>query len=59
MHSDFEINATWDAKGTYSFVRVQGQHNFPVDETLIYEWTNSQSGWTGLFVFVGMLVIGC
>jgi hypothetical protein len=58
MHSDFEINATWDARGTYSFVRVKGEHTFPVDETLIHEWTQTRRGWTGLFVFLGSVVLG-
>jgi hypothetical protein len=58
MHSDFKINATWDARGTYSFVRVQGEHTFPVDETLIHEWRDRRSGWTGLFVFLASIVLG-
>jgi hypothetical protein len=58
MHSDYEINATWDARATYSFVKVQGEHTFPVDETLIHEWSQSESGWTGLFVFIGSVVLG-
>jgi hypothetical protein len=58
MYSDYDINATWDKYGTYSFVNVQGDHNFPVDETLIYEWSQSKSGWTGLFVFLASVVIG-
>jgi hypothetical protein len=58
MHSDYEINATWDARATYSFVKVQGEHTFPVDETLIHEWSQSKSGWTGLFVFIASVVIG-
>ncbi len=57
MHSDFVINATWNAKN-YSFVKVQGDHTFPVDETLIHQWTRSQSGWTGIFVFFTMFVVG-
>jgi hypothetical protein len=39
-------------------VKVQGEHTFPVDETLIHEWSQSKSGWTGLFVFIGSIVIG-
>jgi hypothetical protein len=58
MHSDFEINATWDARGTYSFVRVKGEHTFPVDETLIHQWSRSQRSLTGLFVFLGSVVLG-
>jgi hypothetical protein len=58
MYSDYDINPTWDKHGTFSFVNVQGDHSFPVDETLIYEWSQSKSGWTGLFVFLASVVIG-
>jgi hypothetical protein len=58
MQSDYEINTTWDSRGTYSFVKVQGNHSFPVDETLIYEWSETKSGWTGFFVLVASVVIG-
>ncbi|MEW6739044.1 MAG: hypothetical protein AB1325_03955 [Nitrospirota bacterium] len=58
MYSDYEINATWDTRGTYAFVKVQGDHTFPVDETLIYEWSESKSGWTGFFVLLAITFIG-
>jgi len=44
--------------GDYSFIDVKGDHNFPVDETLIYQWSQSKSGWTGFFVFMASVVIG-
>ncbi|MEW6741094.1 MAG: hypothetical protein AB1325_14490 [Nitrospirota bacterium] len=47
-----------DRNGTYSFIKVQGNHTFPVDETLIYEWSESKSGWTGFFVLLAITFIG-
>ncbi|MFO0753577.1 MAG: hypothetical protein U0411_09675 [Thermodesulfovibrionales bacterium] len=57
-YSDFLFNPTWDTNGWFSFVQVTGNHTFPVDETLIYQWSKTQSGWTGLFVFVAIVVVG-
>ncbi|MDA8172063.1 MAG: hypothetical protein M0Z48_09605 [Nitrospiraceae bacterium] len=52
------INPTQNAGGEYAMVNVVGHHTFPVDETLIYQWTKTQSGWTGLFVFVAAIALG-
>ncbi len=30
----------------------------PIDETIVYTWSQTKSGWTGLFIFVAMVVIG-
>ncbi len=57
-YADYLFNPTWDTNGSYSFVNVTGNHTFPVDETLIYQWTKTESGWTGLFVFVACVVVG-
>ena len=57
-YSELTVNPTLDQRANYSVVSVQGNHNFPVDETLIYEWSQTKSGWTGFFVFVAMLVAG-
>ncbi|MFO0753556.1 MAG: hypothetical protein U0411_09565 [Thermodesulfovibrionales bacterium] len=35
-----------------------GEPHLSVDETLIYQWSKTQSGWTGLFVFVAIVVVG-
>ncbi len=56
-YSEFIVNPTYDNNGNVSIVSVQGNHTFPVDETLIYQWSQSQSGWTGLFVFVAVVVV--
>ena len=58
IYSEMIVNPTLDKNGNYSFVSVQGNHNFPVDESLIYEWSQSKSGWTGFFVFVASIAIG-
>ncbi len=58
LYSEYVVNATNTPEGDYSFVDVKGDHNFPVDETLIYQWSQSKSGWTGFFVFIASVVIG-
>jgi len=57
-YSELTVNPTLDQRANYSVISVQGNHNFPVDETLIYEWSQTKSGWTGFFVFVAMVVAG-
>jgi hypothetical protein len=57
LYSEYVVNATNTPEGDYSFVEVKGDHNFPVDETLIYQWSQSKSGWTGFFVFIASVVI--
>ncbi len=56
-YSELTVNPTLDQKANYSVISVQGNHNFPVDETLIYEWSQTKSGWTGFFVFVASVVV--
>jgi hypothetical protein len=46
------------ASNMYDFVTVTGNHTFPVDEFLVYQWSKTKSGWTGLAVFLGSLLIG-
>jgi hypothetical protein len=58
LYSDYVVNATNTPEGDYSFVEVKGDHNFPVDETLIYQWSQSKSGWTGFFVFIASVALG-
>jgi len=57
LYSEYVVNATNTPMGDYSFIDVKGDHNFPVDETLIYQWSQSKSGWTGFFVFMATIVI--
>jgi|GEM_PF-1938341 len=57
LYSEYVVNATNTPMGDYSFIDVKGDHNFPVDETLIYQWSQSKSGWTGFFVFMASIVI--
>ncbi|MCL4492814.1 MAG: hypothetical protein M1510_13120 [Nitrospirae bacterium] len=58
LYSDYVINATNTPDGDYSFIDVKGDHSFPVDETLIYQWSQTKSGWTGFFVFISVMVVG-
>ena len=58
LHSEFVISPNNSSNNLYSFISVQGEHNFPVDETLIHQWSQSQSGWTSIFIFVVMVVVG-
>ena len=40
------------------FVKAVSGHTLPAFETLVYERSESKSGWTGLFVFLGMVAAG-
>jgi hypothetical protein len=58
-YGEFTMNPGNSIRSTgYDFIKVKGNHSFPVDETLIYQWSRTKSGWTGLAVFLGGLVLG-
>jgi len=58
-YGEYSFNPGNSIRSTsYDFIKVQGNHSFPVDETLIYEWSQTKSGWTGFAVFLGSIVLG-
>jgi hypothetical protein len=58
-YGEFAVNPGNSVRSkSYDFIRVQGNHNFPLDETLLYQWSQTKSGWTGFAVFLGSILIG-
>jgi len=58
-YGHFQTNPGNSTKSnTYDFIPVTGNHTFPVDEFLVYQWSKTKSGWTGLAVFLGSILIG-
>ncbi len=57
-YADFVYNPTWVDGNQVGFTQVTGQGaNFDNSEILLYQWSKSQSGFTGLFVFIACIVI--
>ena len=57
-YADAIYNPTYVASNDVAFVHVEGQGaNFPVDPIVVYQWSQSVSGLTGLFVFLVCIVI--
>ena len=57
-YGHFQTNPGNSTKSnTYDFIPVTGKHNFPVDEFLVYQWSKTKSGWTGLAVFLGSILL--
>ena len=61
---DIQANPTWIPSNNVSFVSVQGQgastgagQGFDSTPYLVYQYSQSQSGWTGLFCFLAIIVI--
>jgi len=58
-YGEFAVNPGNSVRSkSYDFIRVQGNHSFPLDETLVYKWSKTKSGWTGFAVFLGSILIG-
>jgi len=58
-YGEFSVNPGNSLRSpSYDFIRVTGNHNFPLDETLVYQWSQTKSGWTGFAVFLGSMLLG-
>jgi hypothetical protein len=58
-YGEFAVNPGNSVRSkSYDFIKIQGNHNFPLDETLVYQWSQTKSGWTGFAVFLGSILIG-
>ena len=58
-YGEFYVNPGNSIRSTsYGFIKVTGNHNFPVDEILVYKWSKTKKGWTGFAVFLGSLLLG-
>lgn len=52
------VNPTQDPNDNYSFVPIQPSGTFPQEPFTIDQFTYSQSGFSGLFVFIASVVLG-
>ena len=52
------VNPTQDPNGTINFVRVVGDHSFPIDQWTAYSYTGSAGGFTGIFIFIAAIALG-
>ncbi|WP_353684435.1 hypothetical protein V4D30_01190 [Thermodesulfovibrio sp. 3907-1M] len=58
-YGEFQLNPGNSIRSTsYDFIKVKGNHTFPIDETLVYQWSQTKKGWTGLAVFLGGTLLG-
>jgi len=57
-YGEFAVNPGNSVRSkSYDFIKIQGNHNFPLDETLVYQWSKTKSGWTGFAVFLGSILL--
>jgi len=54
--SELTLNPWFNPNFNYNFVSVQGNHSFPVDETMVYQDSKSKKGWSTLFVVILAIV---
>ena len=59
-YHDYTFNPTWGSNTAVGFVQVVTgtTETIPIDQMLVYQWSEKQSGFTGLFVFIAITVLG-
>lgn len=50
-------NPWWSTEHIYGFTKAVGNHTLPQEEFVVYDWKQKKSGWTGIFVFLVIVVL--
>lgn len=51
------FNPWYSTNHVYGFTKAVGNHTLPQDEFVIHQWSQKKSGWTGIFVFLVIVVL--